>query len=341
MSKPKIVIDPQPRTMDLIFRPNAQRRLLEIADLTVFDGEQMPEEMLEENLGQAEILIGQSDLPRVRLQRAKKLRAIFNVEGNFLPNIDYDYCFSHGIRVLVASPAFAVPVAEMALAFALDLARGISKNDRAFRAKAEVYGLQSNQDSFLFTGSRVGIIGFGDLARAFRPMLRPFRCPVKVYDPWLPERELLLHDCTPAGLNELLSSSDVVFVFASVTAENQGFLGARELALIRPGGLFILMSRAAVVDFEALTGAASSGRLKVATDVFPEEPFAKDHPIRDLQDVVLSAHRSGGIQEAFYEIGQMVLADLELLLRGLPPICCRAAQPETVSRLRSKAVKVS
>jgi phosphoglycerate dehydrogenase-like enzyme len=199
MSKPKILIDPQPRTMDLIFRPNAQRRLLEIADLTVFDGGQMPEE----NLGQAEILIGQSDLPRVRLQQAKKLRAIFNVEGNFLPNIDYDYCFSHGIRVLVASPAFAVPVAEMALAFALDLARGISKNDRAFRAKAEVYGLQSNRDSFLFTGSRVGIIGFGDLARAFRPMLRPFRCPVKVYDPWLPERELLLHDCTPDGLNDL------------------------------------------------------------------------------------------------------------------------------------------
>jgi phosphoglycerate dehydrogenase-like enzyme len=341
MSKPKILIDPQPRTMDMIFRPNTQRRLSEIADLAVFDRGQMPEEMLEENLARAEILIGQSDLPRERLQQAKKLRAIFNVEGNFLPNIDYDYCFSRGIRVLVASPAFAVPVAEMALAFALDLARGISKNDRAFRAKAEVYGLQSNGDSFLFTGSRVGIIGFGDLARAFRPMLRPFRCPVKVYDPWLPERELLLHDCTPAGLNDLLSSSDVVFVFASVTAENQGFLGVRELALIRPGGLFILMSRAAVVDFEALTAAASSGRLKVATDVFPEEPFAKDHPIRDLQDVVLSAHRSGGMQEAFYEIGQMVLADVELLLRGLPPVCCRAAQPETVSRFRSKAVQVS
>src|SRR6202042_3902656 len=101
--------------------------------------------------------------------------------------------------LLVASPAFAVPVAEMALAFALDLARGVSKNARAFRAKNEVYGLQSNQDSFLFTGCRVGIIGFGDLARAFRPMLRPFHCPVKVYDPWLPERELRAQDCAPAG----------------------------------------------------------------------------------------------------------------------------------------------
>jgi len=341
MSKPKILIDPQPRTMDLIFDAETQRRLDTIADLVVFDAGPMPVDMLEKTLPEAAILIGQTDLPRERLERAPKLRAIFNVEGNFFPNIDYDYCFSRGIRILIASPAFAVAVAEMALAFGLDLARGISQNDRAFRECKEEYGFASNRNSFVFTGCRVGIIGFGDLARAFRPLVRPFRCPVKVYDPWLPEREILLNECQPANLDDVLSSSDAVFVFASVTSENQGFLGKRELALIRPGGLFVLMSRAAVVDFEALTAAARSGRLKVATDVFPEEPFSKDHLIRDLPNVVLSAHRSGGIQEAFFEIGRMVLADVELLVRGLPPITCRVAQPETVKRFRSKAVTVS
>jgi phosphoglycerate dehydrogenase-like enzyme len=341
MSKPRVLIDPQPRTVDLIFDAEVQRKLSTIADLTVFDAGPMPADTLEKALPNATILIGQTDLPRERLERAPKLRAVFNVEGNFLPNVDYDYCFSHGIRVLIASPAFAVAVAEMALALGIDLARGISQSDRAFRARNEAYGFKSNKDSFLFTGCQVGIIGFGDLARAFRPMVRPFRCPVKIYDPWLPEREILLHDCTPASLEEVLSSSDAVFVFASVTSENQGFLGKRELALIRPGGLFVLMSRAGVVDFDALTAAARSGRLKVATDVFPDEPFAKDHPIRDLPNVVLSAHRAGGIQESFYEIGRMVLADVELLLRGLPPMSCRVAQPETVSRFRSKAVTES
>ena len=341
MSKPRIIIDPQPRTVDLIFDAKAQTQLANLADLTVFDAGPMPTEMLEEALPEAEIIIGQTDLPRERLERGAKLRAIFNVEGNYLPNIDYDYCFSRNIRVLIASPAFAVPVAEMALALALDLARGVSKNDRAFHERNEKYGFESNKDCFLFTGSRVGIIGFGDLARAFRPMVRPFRCPVKVYDPWLPERELLNNDCTPASLEEVLSTSDAVFVFASVTSENQGFLTARELSLIRPGGLFVLMSRAGVVDFEALTVAAQSGHLKVATDVFPEEPFSKEHPIRDLPNVILSAHRSGGIQEAFTEIGNMVVSDVELLLRGLPPFSCRVAQPETVKRFRSKAVTVS
>jgi phosphoglycerate dehydrogenase-like enzyme len=341
MSKPSIVIDPLPRTMAMIFDAEAQRRLASIADLTVFDTARMTPEMLEAALPDAEILIGQSDMPRERLQRAKRLQAIFNVEGNFLPNIDYQYCFEHGIRVLVASPAFAVAVAEMALALGLDLARGVSQNDRAMRAREEIYGLASNQGSSLFTGCRVGIIGFGDLGRAFRPLVRPFRCPVKVFDPWLSEREIVQHECEPATLDEVLSSSDAVFVFASVTSENQGFLSKREFALIKPGGIFVLMSRAAVVDFDALTQAAQSGHLRAGTDVFPDEPFRKDHPIRDLPNVVLSAHRSGGMPEAFLEIGRMVLSDVELLLRGLPPTSCKIAQPETVSRFRSKPVAVS
>jgi phosphoglycerate dehydrogenase-like enzyme len=143
MSKPSIVIDPLPRTMPMIFDAEAQRRLANIADLTIFDTTRMAPEMLEAALPDAEILIGQSDMPRERLERAKRLRAIFNVEGNLLANIDYQYCFEHGIRVLVASPAFAIAVAEMALALGLDLARGVSQNDRAMRERKETYGLTS------------------------------------------------------------------------------------------------------------------------------------------------------------------------------------------------------
>jgi phosphoglycerate dehydrogenase-like enzyme len=341
MSKPIILIDPQPRTMEMIFDADTRQRLSDIADLTIFDSDRMPAAMLDAALPNVEILIGQSDLPRERLQRAAKLRAIFNVEGNFLPNIDYSYCFERGVRVLIASPAFAVSVAEMALAFALDLARGVSQADRAMRQRQETYGLTSNQGFSLFSGCRVGIIGFGDLARAFRPLVRPFRCPVKVFDPWLPAREVRLHECTPTSLDEVLSSSDAIFVFASVTSENQGFLGKREFDLIKPGGIFVLMSRAGVVDFDALAAAAQSGRLRVATDVFPDEPFSRDHPIRDLPNVVLSAHRAGGMPEAFLEIGNMVVSDVELLLRGLPTMSCKPAQPETVSRFRSKPVAVS
>src|SRR3982074_3693048 len=165
MSKLNILIDPQPRTMEMIFNAEARRRLSDITDITIFDSGPMPAAMLEEALPKAEILLGKSDLPMERLEGATRLRAIFNVEGNFLPNIDYQYCFEHGIRVLIASPAFAISVAEMALAFALDLARGVSQNDRAMRERKENYGLTSNRGFSLLTGCRAGIIGFRDFGR--------------------------------------------------------------------------------------------------------------------------------------------------------------------------------
>ena len=236
--------------------------------------------MVEEHLPEVEVLIGQTDMPAERLERARKLRAIINIEGNFLPNIDYATCFRRGIWVLNASPVFAQTVAEMALGMMLDLARGISVADRAFREGREVYGLESNAESFLIRGQPVGLIGFGDLGRAFRRLLVPFDCPVKVYDPWLPDLLIRDHGCMPAGLDEVLATSRIIAVFAAVTSDNQAMLGREQLELIRPGSLFLLMSRAAVVDFEALVDCVAQGRFKASTDVFPEEPWPADHRVR-------------------------------------------------------------
>jgi len=133
----------------------------------------------------------------------------------------------------------------------------------------------------------------------------------------------------------------VVFVFASPTTENQGFIGAREFALMRPGSVFLLMSRASVVDFAAMLEAAQSGRIKVATDVFPDEPVAPGDPIRAADRLLFSAHRSGGMTEALYRIGRMMVADAELVLRGLPPQLCRRADPGIAARLRSKPVTLT
>jgi phosphoglycerate dehydrogenase-like enzyme len=339
--KPLILADPTPRAMDLIFDPAERAKLERLGDVIAHDQGPMPAAMVDRHLPEATILIGQTALPKERLDRARNLKAIFNVEGNFLPNIDYDTCFQRGIHILNCSPVFALPVAELALGAAIDLARDISKADRDMRSGRESYGLDSNRRAFLLTGSPVGLIGFGDLGRALRSLLVPFHCPVKVYDPWLPERLIRAHDCVPAGLDEVLGTSRVIFVFAGVTRENQGFLGRRELGLIRPDSVFLLMSRAAVVDFEAFVELVAAGRFRAATDVFPEEPVAPDHPVRRLDDMLLSAHRAGGMMEAFRAIGEIVVSDAALILSGLPPVSARPAQRETIGRLRSKPVSIS
>ena len=302
----------------------------------------MPDDEVERLLPEADILIGQTAMPRARLDRARNLKAIFNVETNFLPNIDYQACQECGIWVLSPTAAFAAVVAESALSMAIDLARGIGAADRAFRAGRERYGLAGNEGCFQFTGAPVGIIGFGDLGRAVRALLVPFRNPVTVHDPWLPDEIVRAHDCRPASLGEVLSTSRVVFVLASVTTANQGFLGKRELGLLQDGAVVLLMSRAAVVDFPELVREVTSGRIKAGIDVFPEEPVPADAPVRSAGDgVLLSAHRTGGMPEALQLIGRMTVADAELILRGLPPQLCRRADPALASRLRSKPVGVT
>jgi len=341
MEKPLILVDPLPRTLDLICDADTRQRLERLGRLVVSEDRPMPDEMVDRLLPETEIIIGQTAMPRERLGRARRLKAIFNVETNFLPNVDYQACQERGVWVLSPSSSFAQAVAESALAMAIDLARGITVADRVFRAGREQYGLAGNEGCFLFAGASVGLIGFGDLGRTLRALLVPFRNPVTVYDPWLPDDVIRSHDCRPATLDGLLSTSRIVFVFASVTSENQGFIGKREFALMQPGTLFLLMSRAAVVDFPEFLSQVKSGHIRAATDVFPEEPVPAGDAVRSVESLLLSAHRTGGMPEAFHQIGRMTVADAELIMRGLPPQLCRRADPAVASRLRSKPVSIS
>jgi phosphoglycerate dehydrogenase-like enzyme len=341
--KPVILIaDPEPRALPMVFEPEVMARLGLLGEVVVHaDGQRLPAPKLEEALERALIVIGQIDLPAVRLDRMPNLRAVFNVEGNLLPNIDYTRCFERDVHVLNTSPVYATSVAETALGMAIDLARGITQAHEAFRTGTEKWGLSTNAGHFLLTGASVGIIGLGDLGSALRRMLTPFRCPVRTYDPWLSERRIREQDCEPSSLDELLASSRIVFVFASSTSENQGFLGAREFALMSRGSILLLMSRAGVADFAALEASVRSGHIRAAIDVFPVEPLPKDSSLRSLEGVILSGHRSGGMPESFLEIGRLVLADTELILRGLPPQVCKRAERETVARMRSRPVATS
>ncbi len=341
MADPVILVDPLPRTLALIMEPDVRARLERLGRLVISENRPMSDDMIDAHLPETELIIGQTALPRERLDRAPRLRGVINVETNLLPNIDYQRCQERGIWVLTPASAFASAVAESALGMAIDLARGLTAADRAFRSGTERYGLEGNEKTFRFAGAPVGIIGLGDLGRNLRELIRPFRNPVKVYDPWLPGNLVAKLDCTPASLDELLSTSRVIFVFASVTSENQAMIGAKEFDRMAPGTAFLLMSRAAVVDFPAMLEAVRSGHIVAATDVFPEEPVAADDPVRQVEGLLLSAHRTGGTVDALFEIGRMTVADAELIMRSLPPQMCRRADPSTAARLRSKPVSVT
>jgi phosphoglycerate dehydrogenase-like enzyme len=332
--KPLVIVDPLPRQRKLVFTDAQWARLNDLAEIVLHEGERMPAEMLDRHLPEAVAIIGQSDMSAERIARAPKLKAIINIEGNFLPNVDYDACVARGVHALVVAPVFAAPVAEASLGMAIDLARGLTLYDRAMRSGDEEYGLLGNRESFLLAGKTFGLIGFGNLGRALLPLLRPFNGPVLIHDPWLPDSYIRDQHAEPCALDALLSEARVIFVLAGVTVENQGFLDRAKLSLIRRDAVLVLASRAAVVDFDALIDLVDSGAFRAGTDVFPVEPVAKDHRVRRSR-LVLSSHRFGGMPETFAAMGEMVVDDLALILRGLPPVRLQRAQRETASRFRS------
>lgn len=270
------------------------------------------------------------------LREAPELRAILDVSGGFPRDLDYEWCFGHGIRVLSMAPAMGRQVAEMALGMALAASRNIVAGDRAMRAGHEQYLHAGNTDSFMLYGKRVGLIGFGGLARALLPLLAPFDCVISAYDPWLAPGYLRSQGVQPAELTELLESSQVIFVLAPPTSENSAMLDRAALEQITPGAVLVLISRAHVADFDALTEHVLEGRYRAAIDVFPTEPLDPSHRIRRAEGVVLSAHRAGSVPEGMWDVGTMVVDDLEAIARGMPPQRMQVAQPELVRRYIAK-----
>lgn len=336
----RVLYDPEPRTTDDIFSANDLAEFRARHQITEWQGEDR-EAFYARHLPDTEILISQQPMGADRLAMAPKLKAIFNVETNFLPNIDYEDCFRRGIHVLAPGAVFANPVAEMALGMALSLARNIHGEHAAFLTGQEKWLFEGNRESELLAGSTVGIIGYGDLGRALHRLLAPFGCRVQAHDPWLPPGHLRRLGVEPVDFETLMASNRFVFVMAAITTANKGLIDARALGLMQPGAMLLLMSRAAAADFAALTAAAAQGRIRVASDVFPEEPLPKDDPIRQTPNMLFSPHRAGALTLALREIGTRVLEDMELIARSLPPVACRRAERETVAMLRSKPVERS
>jgi phosphoglycerate dehydrogenase-like enzyme len=337
--RPLILLDPHPRAVRAIFDAETRRRLELLGEVIWHDGSPVADEQIEKHLPRVTAIIGQTTLDRARLDRAQNLKAVFNVESNFLPNIDYVECHRRGIPVLSTAPVFARPVAEMALGMALCLSRRIHQADAAIRAGTEtLYGEGDNFDSVLLHGRPLAIVGCGNVGRALLPLLRPFGGEILLCDPWIHPNVLREMGGTPVSLTECFERAAVVFLLAATTTDNAGHIGKMYFERMKKGSMVVLASRAGIVNFDELLDAADSGHIRAAIDVWPDEPIPRGHRARRTPNTLLQAHRAGNIPEIWPWMGQIVVDDLENILRGLPPQRCQRAQLETVARLRSKPV---
>jgi D-3-phosphoglycerate dehydrogenase / 2-oxoglutarate reductase len=243
----------------------------------------------------AVIVRSTSQITRASLATTSRLRVIGRA-GVGVDNIDVDAATERGIAVLNAPAGNTISAAEMAFALLLSLLRRVPAADRSM--KAGQWDRKSYTGNELH-GKTLGLVGAGRIGGEVARRARAFGMRVVAFDPFLHEERARALEIELADLDGVLRRADVVSLHVPLTEQTAGLLGAAQLALLKPTAVLVNAARGGVVDEEALYGALVAKRLAgAALDVFSTEPLPADHPLRTLDQVVLTPHLGAATAEA-------------------------------------------
>lgn len=241
--------------------------------------------------------------PKV-LENADRLRLITHCAGSVA-----DLCtrevFDRGIHVCSANDVLADYVAEGVLAYFMSALRLVPELDRRMKS-GEQWPQPISRINSLY-GKRISLIGLGAVGIKLISLLEPFGVNISIYDPYI--KTAPADGVTLCGLDEALSTGDIVSVHASLTAETERMLGARELGLIKEGALLVNTARGKIIDEAALIELLKKGKHMAVLDVFEKEPLPVDSELRQLPNVILIPHLCG--HTAKHNMALAMLDELE------------------------------
>jgi phosphoglycerate dehydrogenase-like enzyme len=236
-----------------------------------------------------------------RLSLAPTLKAVAGTFDLRLGWIDLDEAGRRGVTVVDTSRTMTPTVAEFAVGITLALLRDIPAAIDVVRSGAWPEA-PKDAGAFVFrdlADCRVGLAGFGTINRHYRRFIEPYGCEVRVYDPFVGAEEAAAHGVMPTGsLVELARVSDVFMVAIPPTPTTLGVIDAATIDALAPGSLFVLVSRMAVVEQDALWRRVQAGELRAAVDVYDPEPPPTDAFFRTHPNVLPTPHIAGNVQFA-------------------------------------------
>jgi (S)-sulfolactate dehydrogenase len=231
------------------------------------------------------------------LEAAANLRVVGRL-GVGLDNIDVAACEARGIAVYPASGANDLSVAEYVITAALVLLR------RAWFATSRVAAGEWPRTDLMgreLGGKRLGLIGFGGIARVTARMARDLGMTISAYDPLLPADHAAWSAAARRTLAEVLAESDVVSLHVPLTQDTRNMIDAGAIARMRRDAILINAARGGIVDELALADALRAGRLGgAALDVFEREPVDAAYGARfaGVPNLILTPHIAGVTEES-------------------------------------------
>jgi D-3-phosphoglycerate dehydrogenase len=264
-------------------------------------------------------------LPAAAIQAMRKCRIIARY-GIGLDTIDIPVATERGILVTNVPDYCIDEVSDHALALILALGRGIVRLDRGARSGG--WDPMVARPLHRLRGRRLGLVGFGRIARRLAEKARPIGFEVLATDPFVPDESIRAGGALATDLDTLLATSDVVSVHAPMTEENRHLIGARELGLMRPGSFLVNTSRGPLVDLDALRDGLEAGRpAGAALDVLEREPPDADDPLLARDDVVVTPHAAFYSEESVAEQQRKAAEQVVAALDGrIPPYAVNAEE---------------
>ena len=259
------------------------------------------------------------------LAGAPGLTLLGELEGDrFGHRLDLAAAHERGIRVVDMSHGSSWPSAEWALGLALVGRRNAGAAFRRMIAHEPTFLPAEERsgpgyEAAELSHKRIGMIGFGHIARRLVELLRPFHVDVRVFDPYCPRELAETYGVVFGPLDKVLES-DVVFVLVPLTSTTKGMIGAAELAHLRPGSVFVNVSRGKVVDADALLARLQRGDVIGCLDVFDPEPLPPDSPLVELPNVFVTPHIAGVTEESRRRFFALMVDECLRHFEGFEPL---------------------
>lgn len=220
-----------------------------------------------------------------------------------------------GVHVLSGNNVFAKSVAEGCLAYTLASLRELEKYSTIVREGGWRETVFKNKG---LIGKKVGLVGFGTIAKFYTELLHWFDCEILVYSNYLTDEETEKYGVKEATIEEIFSTCDIVSLHSSLTPQTKGMITRELLMMLRADTLFVNTARGALVDENALFELIEEGRFKAALDVFVDEPFAADRPVRKSKNALLIPHMGGPTIDMREVVMLELCKDIERMNNNLP-----------------------